>query len=432
MIFAAVDVGDVPNLRLTCKSLGEVGLEYLLPEVELLFTLKSFDRLRQISEHPALSRHVKSLVYRIDSLGECAEEVDRSDRSIALPRPGRINSTRYNGAQIHSHVTDRNLRAWRRNETRESSPVPTKRQRNKMWRKCQTLWHEQQILRDKGIERAKIDAIIARLPGLRSIALSNFYNIRDEEREGRAETLAILDRNEEICGEIIGDDEYLHESGVPQLLSLVRAIERNAIGIGSLFFGLVTWRLFEDEEVTYLLTRAAQSLKALRMRITMDDGEEYGCAELFQDGKPQLFLRSLLRLEVLDVSFEFYCVVVPVVDMSSLVGNTHWAMLREVSLNLVRTSQQELVDFFEKHVETLRVVKLLRISLKEGNWPEVFRAMRLTLNLSEFRIKGWLKHEGLFPAYDFAYTNRRKVEAYVLRLDGTDIEDASELCMSNR
>lgn len=429
MIFAAVDVGDVPNLRLTCRSLGEVGLEYLLPEVELLFTLKSFDRLRQISEHPALSRHVKSLVYRIDSLGECADELDRLDRSIPSPRIVRIDSTRYNGAQIHSHVSDRDLRAWRRNEVRESPPVPTKRQLDKMWRKCQTLWHEQQSLRDNEFGRAEIDAIIARLPGLRSIALSNFYDICQEEREGRAQTIAILKDNEEVCAEIIGDEEYLHESGVPQLLSLVRAIECNEMGIGSLSFGLVSWRLFEDEEATDLLIRAAKSLKALRMRITMDDGEEYRCVELFQGGKPQGFLRSLLKLEVLDVSFEYYYEAVRVVDMSSLVGNTQWAILREVSLNLVRTSQHELVDFFERHVETLRVVKLMRIFLKEGNWPEGFGAMRSTLKL---RIKGWLKHEGFFPAYDFAYTNRRKVEAYVLRYDGTDIGDASRLCMSNR
>ncbi len=70
LIFALVDLSDVPNLRLACKTFANVGLDYLLPEVEITFSRKSFDRLAEIVKHPILSHRVKSLFYHIDVLRE--------------------------------------------------------------------------------------------------------------------------------------------------------------------------------------------------------------------------------------------------------------------------------------------------------------------------------------------------------------------------
>ncbi|KAL8751840.1 MAG: hypothetical protein Q9184_005929 [Pyrenodesmia sp. 2 TL-2023] len=128
MVFAAVDVGDVPNLRLTCKSLGEAGLEYLLPEVELLFTLKSFDRLRPVSEHPALSRHVKSLVYSVDSPNERFDHVYWSSllRSSYVQLPAWAHHARYDAHPL-PYASDREVRAWRRKEKKKKPPIPTQR-----------------------------------------------------------------------------------------------------------------------------------------------------------------------------------------------------------------------------------------------------------------------------------------------------------------
>ncbi|KAI4276135.1 MAG: hypothetical protein L6R38_005736 [Xanthoria sp. 2 TBL-2021] len=64
MIFAAADRADIPNLRLTCKALAEVGLEHVFSNLQISFNSTSVDRLEQISLHPA--RHcVKSLIYTV-------------------------------------------------------------------------------------------------------------------------------------------------------------------------------------------------------------------------------------------------------------------------------------------------------------------------------------------------------------------------------
>lgn len=55
-------------LRLVCKSFADVGLHYLVPEVDLLFKSSSFEHLRQISEHPVISKHVEQLFYEADTL----------------------------------------------------------------------------------------------------------------------------------------------------------------------------------------------------------------------------------------------------------------------------------------------------------------------------------------------------------------------------
>ncbi|KAI4227244.1 MAG: hypothetical protein L6R36_002564 [Xanthoria steineri] len=53
MIFTAADQTDIPNLRLTCKALAEVGLQYLFSEIDLGFDPKDLDHLEHISQHPA-------------------------------------------------------------------------------------------------------------------------------------------------------------------------------------------------------------------------------------------------------------------------------------------------------------------------------------------------------------------------------------------
>ncbi|KAL8665867.1 MAG: hypothetical protein Q9168_007617 [Polycauliona sp. 1 TL-2023] len=71
-VFASIEKGDVPNLRLTCKSLADVGRDYLVSEMELLFTRQSFDRLSNIVKH--MGYHVKSFTYHVDLLKQYRDQ----------------------------------------------------------------------------------------------------------------------------------------------------------------------------------------------------------------------------------------------------------------------------------------------------------------------------------------------------------------------
>ena len=62
--------GHVPKLRLLCKCFADIGLHYLLSSYHLIFKKSSFERLLEISEHPVLSKCVKSIFYEADVLSE--------------------------------------------------------------------------------------------------------------------------------------------------------------------------------------------------------------------------------------------------------------------------------------------------------------------------------------------------------------------------
>ena len=56
------------RLRLACKAFAAIGTQYLLHQVHLIFKSSSFDRLREISEHPIISQHVDYLYYEADTV----------------------------------------------------------------------------------------------------------------------------------------------------------------------------------------------------------------------------------------------------------------------------------------------------------------------------------------------------------------------------
>lgn len=70
-VFAAAGRTDIPNLRLACKTLRDIGSEHLLKDITLLFNSKSFNRVAKVSKLPLFGKTVQSLQYRIDSLRSC-------------------------------------------------------------------------------------------------------------------------------------------------------------------------------------------------------------------------------------------------------------------------------------------------------------------------------------------------------------------------
>ena len=66
--FAKLERVDLKNIRLTCKTFGDIGAETLLPVIHVVFTKQSFERLRDVSLHRIFSLHVNEIVYEADRL----------------------------------------------------------------------------------------------------------------------------------------------------------------------------------------------------------------------------------------------------------------------------------------------------------------------------------------------------------------------------
>ncbi|KAI4283782.1 MAG: hypothetical protein L6R38_001947 [Xanthoria sp. 2 TBL-2021] len=431
MIFAAADTCDVPNLRLTCKSLGAVGLEYLLPEVELLFTPKSFDRLRGISEHPTLSRHVKSLVYRTDSLEPCRNILDLYQQipQAAFARFWYSNSC---GPKPLEEDLRYKWSSWLRDHPLSSLDTSTQTRLHEIWVKYQALWNQQQRLRESGFGKADIMAAMSTLPKLKHVTLSNFIDLANPEKDRDCYHQALnLPTYADVLAASNGDCGSDHGSGSPQLLSLLHGIVNHKITINTLSFGWVEWQLFESRGIIDLVGKALQSLTALKMRLIVDTDCGDDPYSVSVCGHILAFFQSLSDLRTLDVIFDSTGNIGQEIDLSAVFGKIVWPNLSTISVSDLKTSQKAFISFLERHARTLKVLSIGFIDLREGTWPRVWAIVRDHLDLVNFEITGAIGYESdndEVEAECECRHNNGKIRDYVLRAAGTEEYTAQALC----
>ncbi|KAL8642841.1 MAG: hypothetical protein Q9226_008461, partial [Calogaya cf. arnoldii] len=357
MIFAAADTGDVPNLRLTCKSLGAIGLEYLLPEVELLFTPKSFDRLRGISEHPTLGRHVKSLVYRVDSLKICANILEWYQQ---IPQMTYLR-----------FCLGPSARAWL----------------HKKWIQFQQIWEQQERIRQKDFGGADIVTMMANLPALEHVAVSNYYDVTQSSAEGTYPQSRTYKAYEDVLGNPVGELFYDHPTAVPQLLSVLRALDHSKLALKSLCFGLADWHLFADNEFIDLAKKTLSSLTSLKMRMALNVRDKGHYLRLCTRGQLLAFLRSLPSLQRLDFLCDSFGDSGKLAKFRTIFGTAVWTHLHTISLHDLKVSQHDLNHFFKRHVKTLKVVHLALTKLRGGSWPKLWVSIRDSLDLIDLTLE---------------------------------------------
>ncbi|KAL8914342.1 MAG: hypothetical protein Q9172_007102 [Xanthocarpia lactea] len=244
LIFTLVDRSDVPNLRLACKTFANVGLDYLLPEVEITFTRKSFDHLAEIVKHPILSQRVTSLFYHIDVLREHHDK-DEWMRAIGDKLSFGINTV---NNWMHPRPTfdapKRDWRLYRRNRAKAHSPewIYTKKQLAVGYATYKKLWSEQHHLRQQDFGSAEIVVMVSQLPNLKHITLSNPLDATPKENNTVGDTF------KDTLLAAHGDENYEHHRGVPQLLSLFRGIHCATadIKLESLNTGLISWKILQE------------------------------------------------------------------------------------------------------------------------------------------------------------------------------------------
>ena len=96
------DQDDIPSLRLVSRFLNNVATPHLLPELKLYFIQSSFERMINASKHPVISKHVKKLVYRTNTLRDMPRK-NWEDTFPPLPPPP-------------THATNRHYRRWHRKQ----------------------------------------------------------------------------------------------------------------------------------------------------------------------------------------------------------------------------------------------------------------------------------------------------------------------------
>ena len=71
-----LELADLKNARLACKTWGIIGAETLLPAIHVVFTKQSIERLRDVSLHPVISLYVYAIIYEADRVDHYDQQED--------------------------------------------------------------------------------------------------------------------------------------------------------------------------------------------------------------------------------------------------------------------------------------------------------------------------------------------------------------------
>ena len=75
-VLSNLELTDVKNARLACKTLEVIGAETLLPTIHVVFTKQSIERLRDVSLHPVISLYVNEIIYEADRVDHYDQQED--------------------------------------------------------------------------------------------------------------------------------------------------------------------------------------------------------------------------------------------------------------------------------------------------------------------------------------------------------------------
>ncbi|KAL8670402.1 MAG: hypothetical protein Q9168_005050 [Polycauliona sp. 1 TL-2023] len=343
MIFALLEWYYVPNLRLTCKAMADVGAYFTFSRVHLAFNTKMFEQLEQISKHPA-GIYVRSLDYNVRESKEHGLEtftargeehmVDRTRRISLLwdpdPRPARDAPTR-------------DWRAWRRCLLRQC---------REEWRKQGLRLLDQQSLRDANYGQARLDSALAQFVNLKHLRLFSLEGHKN--------------------GDPFPDGYPDPPRGLPQILSVLQAIDNSGQRLESLGYFRMNWRILAIEDDQYrMMKRVVAASKSIQFCILAHEGDDdmhdisaAAFAKLCREGRPLDFFTSMPNLQSLRVEFRAWNDYqdAEAIDLKHIVGQCHWRNLREVDFYGFATTGEELLQFFQRHAETLKSVSLSGIS----------------------------------------------------------------------
>ncbi|KAL8730841.1 MAG: hypothetical protein Q9166_003768 [cf. Caloplaca sp. 2 TL-2023] len=283
------------------------------------------------------------------------------------------------------------------------------------WERYQVLFKEQQLLSKGDYGGKRLLDIMARLPNLKTVIVSNSKSL-DLEKPCL----------ENISGDICISDRLLYFAGkesheVPVMLThiipLMRAIDRTGIALEELVVGLVHWRFFHTEEgylkVMKRVVRSLESFKLFLMTFEdpvdddwsddssdgFSDSDRKEYLELIKEGAARSLLQAMPKLRILDFCLSSRRTSTrgdpeeEKVDLESVIGDLTWAYLHELCLSALSTTEEDLFNLLMRHGSTLKLIFLSDITLNNGSWASLFvRVRESSLSLETFSVMGHLRN----------------------------------------
>ena len=391
---------DVARLRLVCKLFADIGNYYLLSEAHLFFKSCKFQQLRQISEHPTISKKVDSLFYEADMLTNYGL-MQNWKENICVP--GWMKTVAPEESCPPSTASARDERAHSRN-LKKAMYGPKYTHSETLLRRAYAEYKshlaDQESMRSQDYNLELLKNALMKMPNLKTIEVSTECCL------GRS--AGMEQAFKDGLSMPYGDTETKEGCGVGQLRAILLAAEAARLKLETLTAGSLDWRFFREssKQNQGTLQKMQSALRSLRtLKLYISTSSEYDDDMYFDDLSHVMvpecatylhehshltdFVTATPDLERLDINFdcdEPY----PPATLGDIVGTFQWHSLRVAAFAYISADEDCLVQFFDRHASTLRKLRLDTILLTTGSWPSLLRSARKTLTLEQAALCGKL------------------------------------------
>lgn len=383
MICCHINQEDVLNLRSVSKFWNNVATSFFPGNLSIVFLPESCQRLLDISRHPVISKRITSLCYEPNTLDEYVTQDEWESQirdssytkvSEAVPGPG---------------ASDRELRAWRRNNTKIGKRPRhrySKSYLEQAYKEYTRMYAEQKDLRSREYGIKELSDAMSRLPNLSEICMNHGWEFCQRARGVKNHFAAGLLNSE-------GD-----HCGIFFMRSLLLAVHEAGIALVILEIGSVDWKFLQQSDaILERMKSTMHHLTTLELVIStgMDenDVEIPACRKyLSNNNKLAEFLAAAPKLESLRINFDYNEPFGPA-ELSHIFGNRSWPCLACITLENIDAASDSLNRFFERHASTLMCVAMRNIRLLEATWVETLQKMNKVLNLESTYLGGDLLGE---------------------------------------
>ena len=402
MIFAYLTPREVANLRLLSRGMAVVGLHYLVPTVHLQLEEDSFNKLRDIANHPVVSKHVYELSYEIDRL----ESLSWEEWSTRIMGAG-YNGSRYRGppGPPGQNASATTMQAYNQHlKTYLSLPVHryAPRQIHKEWNQYNDAYIKQWNVCHSSSLLGELGDALRKLPNLRSVCTSS-QNTMTRWMKGFTQRL----------GAPWDQDAFVHslpvdawKVGLRSTQNVLRALANSNLPITTLYLAGLNWQLIAQDERDFISIKDSfRHLKDLSIffkgRVIYREGailestKRYdlnALREIAQRGRLLELLSAAPDLEDLTISFG-QCDAINFISLEHTFGMFRWHSLKAVELGSFQSSENALLEFLSRHAHSLHRVNMNAIDLSDGTWSTMLHRMRQVLKLKHALASYYLSED---------------------------------------
>ena len=388
---------DVAKLRLVSQKVAQIGLEYLVPSINLQLTTTSYNRLTDISRHPVISKHVCEIRYESDFLEHISWEEFKRFRET-----GRESATSIHDGRSRGPSTSAQSKLEERHEQPEMEKIQA------AYRLYQDFLKHQSELKRIAFLSSQVTEALLRLPSLIRLDTGALWN--------HDRFLLSLDV---IFGRAIQNRVKTPEGGwywpwgrsyrgmdlglsAPITATLLYGLGRADSNIKQIVVPHLYWRfLWQTDKVFAVIKNALCKVHRMKAgmngpmlrRARLSEIEHQEFEECLTQKKPFEFLTCCHDLTHLDLAW-YDGFFDGKLDLQHFLGDFTWHILSSVRFGRFRITEAAFVDFAARHSTSLDQLSLWDITLSEGHWYSTFKKLRSLLRLRKASVSGIFYHNG--------------------------------------